>query len=100
VIQGKYKVGAMLLDLQHPEEILCRAVEPVLEPETEYENNGHKRGVVYVCGAVIKEKKLLVYYGAADRTSAVASANLETFLQDLLKNKAPTLEKMNVTRKS
>lgn len=97
---GKYKVGAMLLDLQHPEEILCRAVEPVLEPETEYENNGHKRGVVYVCGAVIKEKELLVYYGAADRTSAVASANLETFLQDLLKNKAPTLEKMNVTRKS
>lgn len=97
---GKYKVGAMLLDLEHPEHILCRAIEPVLEPETEYENNGHKRGVVYVCGAVIKNEKLFVYYGAADRTSAVAMADLETFLQDLIKNKAPTLEKMNVTRKS
>lgn len=97
---GKYKVGAMLLDLNHPEEILCRAIEPVLEPETEYENNGHKRGVVYVCGAIIKGEKLFVYYGAADRTSAVAMANLETFLQDLIKNKAPTLEKMNVTQKS
>jgi beta-1,2-mannobiose phosphorylase / 1,2-beta-oligomannan phosphorylase len=96
---GRYKVGAMLLDLQHPERILCRAIEPVLEPETEYENNGHKRGVVYVCGAVIKGKKLFVYYGAADRTSAVAMADLETFLQDLIKNKAPTLEKMNVTKK-
>lgn len=97
---GKYKVGAMLLDLKHPEEILCRAIEPVLEPETEYENNGHKRGVVYVCGSVIKGDKLFVYYGAADRTSAVAMADLETFLQDLIKNKAPTLEKMNVTQKS
>ncbi|MBP9728019.1 MAG: hypothetical protein KBD27_01435 [Candidatus Moranbacteria bacterium] len=97
---GKYKVGAMLLDLNHPEEILCRAIEPVLEPETDYENNGHKRGVVYVCGAVIKDGKLLVYYGAADRTSAVAMADLETFLQDLIKNKAPTLKKMNVTQKS
>ncbi len=97
---GKYKVGAMLLALENPEEILCRAVEPVLEPETDYENNGHKRGVVYVCGAVIKGEKLLVYYGAADRTSAVAMADLETFLQDLIKNKAPTLEKMNVTKKS
>ncbi len=97
---GKYKVGAMLLDLEHPENILYRAVEPVLEPETDYENNGHKRGVIYVCGAVIKGKKLLVYYGAADRTSAVASSDLETFLQDLLKNKTPVLQKMNVTKKS
>lgn len=96
---GKYKVGALLLDLKHPEQVICRALEPVLEPETEYENNGHKRGVVYVCGAVIKEEKLFVYYGAADRTSAVAMADLETFLQDLLKNKPPVLEKMNLSNK-
>lgn len=92
---GKYKVGVMLLDLEHPENILRRSLEPVLEPETEYENGGHKRGVIYVCGAVIKGGKLFVYYGAADCTSAVAVADAETFLQSLLKEEAPVLTKMN-----
>ncbi len=92
---GKYKVGVMLLDLENPETILRRSLEPVLEPETEYENGGHKRGVIYVCGAVIKDEKLFVYYGAADHTSAVAVADLETFLQSLLKEEAPVLQKMN-----
>ncbi|MFA9262201.1 MAG: hypothetical protein ACEQSB_02480 [Undibacterium sp.] len=95
---GKYKVGVMLLDLEHPEIILRRAIEPVLEPETEYENSGHKRGVVYVCGAVSKDGKLFVYYGASDRTSAVAMADLETFLQSLLKEEPPVLTKMNTQK--
>ncbi|MDP2838285.1 MAG: hypothetical protein Q8O53_03360 [Candidatus Moranbacteria bacterium] len=95
---GKYKVGVMLLDLKHPDIILRRSLEPVLEPETSYENGGHKRGVVYVCGAVIKDGKLFVYYGAADRTSAVAMADLDTFLQSLLKEEAPVLKKMNTKK--
>lgn len=92
---GKYKVGVMLLDLEHPENILRRSLEPVLEPETEYENGGHKKGVIYVCGAVIKDGRLFVYYGAADCTSAVAVADAETFLQSLLREEAPVLKKMN-----
>lgn len=92
---GKYKVGVMLLDLEHPEIIVRRSLEPVLEPETDYENGGHKKGVIYVCGAVIKDGKLFVYYGAADCTSAVAVADAETFLQSLLKEEAPVLKKMN-----
>ena len=97
---GKYKVGAMLLDKQYPERILRRALEPVLEPETEYENSGHKRGVVYVCGAVVKGDTLFVYYGASDRTTAVATANLDTFLNDLWREKPPTLKKMNIRKRS
>ncbi len=92
---GKYKVGVMLLDLENPEIILRRSLEPVLEPETEYENGGHKRGVIYVCGAVIKDGKLFVYYGAADCTSAVAVGDAETFLQSLLKEETPVLRKAN-----
>ncbi len=95
---GRYKAGVMLLDLKHPEIVLKRSIEPVLEPETEYENGGHKRGVVYVCGAVIKGRQLLVYYGAGDRTTAVAMADLETFLQSLLKEKSPVLQKMNLKK--
>lgn len=95
---GKYKVGVMLLDLKNPERILHRAVEPVLEPETDYENSGHKRGVIYVCGAVIKDGKLLVYYGASDRITAVAMAQLETFLESLRKDMPPKLQKMNLKK--
>ncbi len=95
---GKYKAGVMLLDLEHPEIIVKRSVEPVLEPETAYENGGHKRGVVYICGAVIKGGKLFVYYGAADRTSAVAVADAETFLQSLLREEPPVLQKMNLKK--
>jgi predicted GH43/DUF377 family glycosyl hydrolase len=97
---GKYKVGVMLLDLEHPERILRRSLEPVLEPEAIYENNGHKPGVIYVCGAVIKDDTLLVYYGAADRSTGVAMADLNTFLNSLLENTPPTLKKMNLKQQS
>lgn len=97
---GKYKVGVMLLDKKHPEKILRRALEPVLEPDTTYENSGHKSGVVYVCGAVIKDKTIFVYYGASDRSCAVATAPLDTFLKDLLKEKPPTLQKMHIRKRS
>lgn len=89
---NKYKVGVMLLDAKHPETVLARSPEPVLEPETEYENHGHKHGVVYVCGAVVKDGTIFVYYGASDKTLAVASASLGSFIKELRNAKAPKLE--------
>lgn len=86
---GKYKVGAMLLDLDNPTKILHRSREPVLEPEEDYENNGFKAGVVYVTGAAVKNGELLVYYGAADSYIGVAHANLEQFLEVLTKETKP-----------
>ena len=81
---GKYKVGVMLLDLKHPEKVMRRSDQPILEPEMSYENNGHKRGVVYVCGSVIKDDMLLVYYGASDQTVAVAACPIDDFLKRLM----------------
>lgn len=59
--EGKYKIGATLLDLKNPENVLCTSKQPVIEPDQEYENSGFKPGIVYTCGAVIKDKTLLVY---------------------------------------
>ena len=92
---GKYKVGAMLLDLNNPEKVLHRAKRPVLEPETHYENYGHKRGVVYVCGAVVKDDILFVYYGASDKTVAVAAVAFSEFLADLIADKTPTFNRLS-----
>ena len=80
---NKYKIGAMLLDLLNPTKILYRVNHPILEPDAVYENEGYKSGVVYACGAVVINKLLMVYYGAADTVLCVASINLETLLYNL-----------------
>ena len=59
---------------------------PFLEPQASYEFNGWKPGVVYPCGAVVTGGKLLVYYGASDKVTCVASAKLEPFLDKLLEH--------------
>lgn len=93
----KYKVGAMLLDLEHPETVIARAPNPILEPEADYENHGHKVGVVYVCGAVVRDGTLFVYYGASDRTLAVATAPLDRFVSSLRAARQPGLTSVTLS---
>jgi beta-1,2-mannobiose phosphorylase / 1,2-beta-oligomannan phosphorylase len=79
----RYKIGAMLLDLKDPTKVLARSRKPILEPNTWYENDGWKAGVVYPCGAVIIKDRLFVYYGGADTVVNVASVKLNGFLEEL-----------------
>jgi predicted GH43/DUF377 family glycosyl hydrolase len=88
---NRYKLGAMLLDLNDPTKIIYRSRTPVLEPDFYYENNGFKAGVIYSCGAIIKEGELYVYYGGADSVVCVAMANLEKFLHELKTYGTPRL---------
>lgn len=96
---GKYKVGAMLLDLDNPTKILHRSKEPVLEPDAYYENNGFKAGVVYASGAVVKYGLLLLYYGGADSYVCVAHAPFDEFVDALAKGVKPKLKFKPVKRK-
>ncbi len=79
----RYKLGAMLLDLNDPTKILHRACAPILSPDVSYENDG-KPGIVYACGAVIRHDLLHVYYGGADKVVCVATAPLKQFLDALV----------------
>ncbi|MCL5006606.1 MAG: glycosidase [Patescibacteria group bacterium] len=94
----KYKVGAMLLDLDDPTKILYRSREPILEPEEKYENNGFKSGVVYVSGAIVKGSDLFVYYGAADSYVGVARTKLNDFLNELTKGEKVKLEPVKIVK--
>lgn len=96
---GKYKVGAMLLDLKDPTKVTHRSICPILEPDEDYENNGFKAGIVYVCGAVVKNGELLVYYGASDSYVGVAHAPLEEFLGTLTKEAKPKLKLKTLKKK-
>ncbi|MES3030847.1 MAG: hypothetical protein V4697_00330 [Patescibacteria group bacterium] len=78
----RYKIGAMLLDLNNPRKMISRCKEPLLMPDMWYENDW-KPGVVYACGAVVKDEKLFVYYGGGDKHVCVASAPLSEVLQAL-----------------
>ncbi len=81
---NRYKLGAMLLDLNDTTKILFRSKSPFLEPDETYENDGLKAGVVYCCGAVVSGEQLFIYYGGADTVTCAASINLEKFLRELM----------------
>src|SRR3989344_3621711 len=80
---GRYKLGAMLLDLDDPTKIIYRSAYPVLEPDAWYENDW-KPGIIYVTGAVVKDDTLFLYYGGGDKHVAVAHTNLNDFLRKLM----------------
>ena len=84
---GKYKIGAMLLDLKDPTKILYKSSNPVLIPDRGYEISGFKPGVVYCCGATVLNETLFIYYGAGDHVLCVAKQNLNKFLDLIINNK-------------
>ncbi|MFA6294991.1 MAG: hypothetical protein WC666_01020 [Candidatus Paceibacterota bacterium] len=81
---SKYKIGAMILDANDPTKILYRSPQPILEPDTHYENDG-KPGVVYASGAVVLKGNLTVYYGGGDKHVCIAETPLKQLLDWLVK---------------
>ncbi|HEX5774631.1 MAG TPA: hypothetical protein VFY28_01565 [Candidatus Paceibacterota bacterium] len=86
----RYKMGAMLLDRDDPERIIAQAPAPILTPDAHYVNRG-KPGVIYACGATVKNGMLQVYYGGGDKVVCTASAHLTSFVQALRNHRTPRL---------
>ena len=82
-----YRLGAALLDLKDPSIVISRTTDFILEPEEQYEKEGQVPNVVFPCGAVIRDKKLFIYYGGADSVVAVATMNIDDLLNVLTNNK-------------
>ncbi|MCK4752065.1 MAG: glycosidase [Planctomycetes bacterium] len=81
-----YRVGIALLDLEEPWKVLRRSDEWVLGPREIYERIGDVSGVVFPTGVTIHKEtnQLNLYYGAADCTIAVATANLSDILEYIM----------------
>jgi len=88
---GKYKIGAMILDIKDPSKVIARTNQPILEPEMPYENEW-KYGIAYPSGAAIIGDDLHVYYGGGDRHVCVATTPVREFVQNLMQHKAVSLE--------
>jgi predicted GH43/DUF377 family glycosyl hydrolase len=80
-----YRVGLALLDLEEPWKVIRRCREWAFGPNADYELMGNVNHVVFPAGAVVNEEKdeLRMYYGAADSTVALATANLKEVLEYL-----------------
>lgn len=79
----KYHAGAALLDLSDPSKVIARTKEPILSPERKYEIFGDVPNVVFPEGAVVKEDKIFIYYGAADKRCCLATGNLEELVDSI-----------------
>lgn len=84
---GRYRLGAALLDSKKPSHVIARLDYPVLEPVENYEHEGLRPGTVFACGAVLLNNKLFIYYGGSDQYVCVASANLNVLVDELEKNR-------------
>jgi len=81
-----YHASAALFDLKDPLKLVGRLKEPLFSPKTPWEKNGVTNNVVFPTGAVVRDKRLYIYYGAADKLIAAKSVDLTELLTELKKS--------------
>ncbi len=82
-----YRLGLALLDLDDPSKVIRRSDEWVFGPNEIYERIGDVPDVTFPCGAVVRGDELMMYYGAADTTVAVAVASMKEVIHFVMKSK-------------
>ncbi|WP_026898585.1 glycoside hydrolase family 130 protein [Daejeonella oryzae] len=75
----RYCLGASLLDLEDPSIEIGRLEEPLLIPNQE-EREGYVPNVLYSCGSIIHNNKLIIPYGLSDYCSSFATVDLQELL--------------------
>jgi predicted GH43/DUF377 family glycosyl hydrolase len=79
-----YRLGAVILDKDNPMKILGRTDEPLLEPKMKYERFGQVPNVVFSCGSVMLDDRLLISYGAADTVIGLVTRSVDDILYKCL----------------
>jgi predicted GH43/DUF377 family glycosyl hydrolase len=80
----KYCISALLLDLQNPLKVIGRLNEPLLKPAAD-QTNGYVPNVVYTCGALIHDGRLILPYGLNDTVTKIGTIELDVLLEALIK---------------
>jgi predicted GH43/DUF377 family glycosyl hydrolase len=61
----RYSIGAVLLDKTDPSKVLARSAEPLLRPELP-ERQGYVPNVLYTCGAMHHNDRIVLPYAVSD----------------------------------
>ena len=77
-----YVLGALLLDRENPQKVIARLDGPLLSP-VEQEREGYVPNVVYSCGSILHNGRLIIPYGMSDYCSLFASVNIEELLDEM-----------------
>ena len=78
-----YHAAAVLLDRDDPFKVIGRLPEPLFSPEAESELHGDTNNVVFPTGAIVRDGRLFIYYGAADSRIMAKSLDLKELLEAL-----------------
>ena len=77
-----YSLAALLLDLDEPDHVLARSTTPLLTP-TATQRDGYVPNVVYSCGAFAHDDTLVLPYGVADQSIAIATVSITELVDSL-----------------
>ena len=78
----EYCIGATLLDLEDPTRIIGQLDQPLIAPN-EQEREGYVPNVVYSCGSLIHQGRLIIPYATADSATTFALVDLDELLDHL-----------------
>jgi len=79
----KYVLGASLFKLDDPSVEIGRLREPLLSPN-QGEREGYVPNVVYSCGGITHNGKLIIPYGLSDYSSSFMSVDLSALLEKIM----------------
>ena len=74
-----YCIGAVLLDLEHPERVIADLEDPLIAPRAD-ERDGYVPNVVYSCGAMRHRDTLVIPYGISDTAIGFATVPIPALL--------------------
>ncbi len=78
----KYCIGAMLLDLHDPSQVLSHLDEPLLTAVGN-QREGYVPNVVYTCGALLHRGRLILPYGLSDTAATIVTIEIDELLASL-----------------
>lgn len=83
-----YSMGAALLDLEKPWQVLYRTEPYLLHPKMIYEQVGDVPNVVFPCAALTDPAsgRMAIYYGAADTVTCLAFCYVEELIDFIKQN--------------
>ncbi len=84
-----YSIGAVLLDLDDPTQLLASLATPLLEA-ADHEQDGYVPNVVYSCGALLHGDTLVIPYGVADTSISIATVACNSVLDAMVPNTKKT----------
>jgi predicted GH43/DUF377 family glycosyl hydrolase len=80
----RYSIGAALLDKTDPSKVLGRCSEPLLRPETA-EREGYVPNVVYTCGAMRHNDRIILPYAVSDTYCNFATMEISALLRAMVR---------------